>query len=531
MLDALGGVLDVRFEERMLGDGIGIDAWILPEAGLDTLRSLAFSGRPSYAVIRKDQQVPCGTSSTIEFSGHSALPPVLRGRQIRTDEAAGLTSLPHLDNVTVLASKAAVPVWTMQEHEGCQHHCVASPVPELNDGESLFQYFCGRRFMQLLPLILFLRTLTEDQGWEQPPLQACFMFDDPNLHWRTYGFIDFNKIASHAQLHRYHACFATIPLDAWFVHKPTALLFQRHRDRLSLLVHGNDHIAQELAKPYVEEEQKRNLQQALGRISAFERRSGVEVSKVMVPPHGACIESALGEMARLGFEAACISKGSLRHYNGQAAWLRTFGMKPADIIGGLPVFPRFPLSGSCRNSILIAALLHQPIIAMGHHHDVAEGLHQFDDLAGFINSLGTVRWVDMKRISRAHYAQKLDGKDLLVRMFTRRIEVLVPERARQLLLERPLLRGAGSAPFAWRLLSEGSEWKVQRPDEPISVLSGQKIEIASEPPTASLVDARNIRKPRLWPVVRRQLTEARDRLAPVLRRVSAFSVKPYKPEQ
>ena len=152
----------------------------------------------------------------------------------------------------------------------------------------------------MLPLILFLRTLTEDQRWEQPPLQACFMFDDPNLHWRTYGFVDFAQIAAHAQMHNYHVCFATIPLDTWFVHKPTALLFQQYRDQLSLLIHGNDHIAQELARPYSDEELNRNLRQALRRIDEFERRSGVEVSKVMAPPHGACSESTLGEMAHLG---------------------------------------------------------------------------------------------------------------------------------------------------------------------------------------------------------------------------------------
>jgi hypothetical protein len=298
------------------------------------------------------------------------------------------------------------------------------------------------------------------------------------------------------------------------------LLFQQNRDQLSLLIHGNDHTVQELAKSYSDEERSRNLRQALMRIGAFERRSGVEVSKVMAPPHGACSEHTLGAMAALGFEAACISRGSLRHHNGRATWLRTLGMGPSDIIKGLPVFPRFPLSGSCQNSILIAALLHQPIIPVGHHHDVASGLQLLDDLSGFVNSLRTVRWADMKQISRSHYARRLEGKILRVRMFTKRVEVCAPEGTNQILVERPWLQKAESMPLAWRSQSGDLEWKLHRPVEPIPALPGQKIEIISDPSMASFIDAKNVRNFHLWPVVRRQLTEVRDRMSPLLRRVS-----------
>lgn len=524
MLDAFGEILDVRFEERAFGDDTGIDAWILPEADWEILRRIPQCARPCYAVVRDDQLVHCGEYSSIDFAPHSAVPSVLGGRQIRSDEAVKVMALPKwLRDVTVLASKEVSPVWAMQEVEGLQHHYIALPIPELNDGEFLFQFFHGRRFLQLLPLIIFLRILTEDPRWEQPPLQACFMFDDPNLHWRTYGFVDFAEIAAHAQMHNYKVSFATIPLDTWFVHKPTALLFQQYHAQLSLLIHGNNHIAQELARPYVGEELNRNLWQALRRIDEFERRSGVEVSKVMAPPHGACSESALRGMAQLGFEAACISKGSLSHYNGCATWLRTFGMKPCDIIGGLPVLPRFPLSGNCHNSILIAALLHQPIIPVGHHHDIADGLQLLTDLSGFVNSLGPVHWADMKGISRSHYARRLEGKIIRVRMFTKRIEVCIPEGMHQILVERPWLEGS-FLPLAWRPISDVSEWNLHHPDEPIPVLAGQKIEIVAEMPRSSLIDATTISS-HLWPVARRQLTEARDRLAPMLRRCSNFLAK------
>ncbi len=277
-----------------------------------------------------------------------------------------------VDNMEVLALKGSAPIWTMQKRAGLQHHYVAVSIPELKEGEALFQYFHGNQFLSLLPLWIFLRALTGDLSWERPPVQACFMLDDPNLHWRTYGFVDFAKVATHAQTHGYHISFATIPLDAWFVHQPTALLFRKYNEQLSLLIHGNNHISQELARPYTEEDISMNLRQALSRIDEFERRYGVEVSKVMAPPHGACSERALDQMAQLGFEAACISTGSLYHYNKQVSWLRSLGMSPSDIIAGLVVFPRFRISKSCQNSILIAALLDHPIIPVGHHRDIAE---------------------------------------------------------------------------------------------------------------------------------------------------------------
>jgi hypothetical protein len=451
------------------------------------------------------------------------LPGILKGRQVQTDDAIKLRALPEwLKKSTTVASKAGSPIWTIQKVGAHYNHIVALPIPNLNDGEPLFQHFHGGRFLQLLPLLLFLRTLTEDQCWEPPPLQACLMIDDPNLHWRTYGFVNFAQITAHAQEHNYHVSFATIPLDTWFIHTPTASLFRQHRNQLSLLIHGNDHVKLELARPYSDEEQDSVLRQALWRIAKFERRSKVEVSRVMAPPHGACSERILKDMARLGFEAASISKGSLRHYNGQASWLRTLGMKPSDIIGGLPVFPRFPFSGNSQNNILLAALLHQPIIPMGHHHDIADGLKLFADLSGFINSLGPVQWTSMKRISRSRYARRLDGKILHVKMFTKYIEICVPEGVRQLLIIRSWLQGAAPSPFAWRLLGDDLEWKPHHPDEPIPVLPGQKIEIISEPPTSSLNYAKNVRKFHIWSVVRRQLTEARDRISPLRRRSQLF---------
>ncbi len=525
-LDALGEVLNVRFEERTYGRDTGVDAWIFPEEGLAFRDRILRCELPCYVVVRDSDLVSCESVSNVDFSRHHSLPNVLNGRRITASEASQSKSLPRpFEGMVVLASKGSSPLWVAQESGACQHHFVALPIPELNSGEPLFHYFHGRQFLHLLPLVSFLRTLGEDHHWEQPPLQACFMVDDPNLHWRTYGFVDFAKIALDAEKFNYHVSFATIPLDTWFVHMPTADLFKMNASRLSLSIHGNDHTARELGRACSNGECDRILRQALWRIGRMERHSGMEVSRVMTPPHGACSEGILRRMACLGFEAASISRGSLSHYNKQAPWVQTIGMRPSDIVGGLPVLPRFSLSGSCHNSVLLAVVLRQPIIPMGHHGDLADGLQVLGDLATFVNSLGSVRWGSLKQVSRSHFARRSSGNTMLVRMFTKRIELCVPDGTNQIVVESHSLRVRDSIPLAWRRQGEGGGWTLHQSDMPISIGPGKRIEIIAEPSEPFFAETHEVAKTRIWPVVRRQLAEARDRVTPLLRRVSLSRAK------
>jgi hypothetical protein len=529
LLVGLGEVFGFRCEERALGNEAGIDAWIVEGADAETLRRVGNSGKPCYVVVSESQLVRCGESAVIEFSQTAALPSILSGRRITSDEIAGVMALPQtLGQMTVVASKKGHPVWAIHELERRSHFVVSLPIPELSAGQLLSHYFNEKDFLRLLPLIVFVRALTEDPRWEPPPLQACFMVDDPNLHWRTYGFVDFREISEHAKLHGYHMSFATIPQDAWYVHEATASLFRNSREQLSLLIHGNDHISQEFGRPYSDADVNRKLRQALRRVERLERRSGVRVARVMAPPHGACTEATLRGMARLGFESACISRGSLKRHNPNAEWLHTVGMRPADIICGLPVFPRFPFTSGCQNRILIAALLDQPIIARGHHQDFEGGLQLFADLSSFVNSFGRVHWADMQRISRSHFARRVDGNDLRIKLFTKHISIRTPEGINQILVERPWLVGNDSLPLAWKVVNDDSEWKLQRSNDPIRVVTGQEIEILAELPQLTEIDDGRSSGVGVWPIMRRQLTEARDRLAPVISRVAAVVGKPDK---
>ena len=106
---------------------------------------------------------------------------------------------------------------------------------------------CSRaRALAAVALIHFLRAVSAPAGWRPPPLRATMHFDDPNLRWRSYGFINYGELLEHADAHGYHVAMATIPLDAGRPSRAAAALFRERPDRLSLVFHGNDHVKGEL---------------------------------------------------------------------------------------------------------------------------------------------------------------------------------------------------------------------------------------------------------------------------------------------
>jgi hypothetical protein len=518
LLEALGKAIECRFEKRTFGDDVGVDAWLICEANQEVLSKLSNINRPCFVVIRGNKLDQCIESPIVKFSNNPLIPKVLRGSQIKLSENVFSNYFPKWFSAsTVLASMAGAPIWVSSRGQECDHHYVPFSISELNNNEPLFKYFSGKNFFCLLPLIIFLRSLSCCNRWDPIPLQACFIFDDPNLHWHTYGFINFAEILKSAQIHNYHVAFATIPLDTYFFNRRTASLFKEHSDRLSLLIHGNDHTKNELSQFRTDKEGGIILQQALQRIARFEKRSGIKVSKVMTAPHGACTENFLSNMARLKFEGACISRGSLYKYNNRKDFIQIFGMRPIDNICDLPVFPRISLCGDSLNDILVAAVLNQPVIMSGHHKDVKEGFGILEKHANFINSLDTVRWLDLNGIFRSYYRKKVEGDCLRLKLLSRRIEIKVPREIFQIQIEPPKTGESSQEYFSWRYKDLKSDWRFKKFRNRLSVRPGEIIEIAYRCEIMQQVSNKKVRKFHFLPVFRRIITEMRDRIIPVLR--------------
>ena len=218
--------------------------------------------------------------SQIQFTNEREVPFPFRGRSISVKVGAEPQPLSIASNERVLAICEKGPVWSFSMEGGLRNFKSAFRLPLLQ-GMDLLDVFNAERFVELLPLWHWLRELGESS--DGAPLRACFIFDDPNLHWPRYGFVDFAEIAVRAHKSNYHVCFATIPLDSWFIHGRTARLFQENATRLSLCVHGNNHTKRELARNFTDTERVCLLRQAIRRIERLERKAGLKVCRVMCP--------------------------------------------------------------------------------------------------------------------------------------------------------------------------------------------------------------------------------------------------------
>jgi hypothetical protein len=531
-LVALECVFPVRFELAGSTDPRTVDGVLLlgpsspaeVPAGIPRLVLPAVAGRDSGRGRVADASLASGELATVTLAT-SDLPRSLRGGTI--SESALPAEFPP-DSTLVpgsrepLASAAGRPVWWQLGEEAAAQFVSAYPLAELRDGEALRDHLRAGRFMGLLPLVHFLVQVLGADGWTLPPLRASFVIDDPNLHWSSYGFVKYGELVAHASRHGYHVGLATIPLDGWLVNRRAAALVRENPAALSLLMHGNDHVARELGRLSGAGEAEAVIAQALRRIAVLERRAGVAVERVMAPPHGACSEAALRAMFGLGVEAACISR-PYPWRDALPAPTALAGWHPAELVaGGMPILPRYPL-GHPREDLALRALLGQPLILYGHHGDFAQGLDLFAQAAGAINGLGEVQWGPLGWIARGNYATRRVGEVLHVRLYARRVEVEVPVGVRAL---RVVAQAPHGGP-AWRRLVHTSGATSSAVgmtfeeglgiSEPLPVVAPTGVElalVADRPLDPALLATRGVRP---WPCLRRVLVEGRDRIQPLLR--------------
>ena len=391
---------------------------------------------------------PGQTPTPVVLADEPSLARPLRGRTIPESAGTGELPLPP-PNARVLASVGGRPVWWQTGEETDDRTASSSasayPLAGLSDGEALREHLRAGRFMGLLPLVHLLTRVLANEGWQLPPPRASFVIDDPNLHWPSYGFIDYRELVAHAVQHGYHVGFATVPLDGWLADRRVTALLAQSASVLSLSMHGNDHVARDLDRLSTDAQAEAAIAQALRRIAALERRSGVSVDRVMVPPHSACSEAALRAMFRLGIDAACSTKPHPWRYDLPAA-TPLAGWHPAELVaGGIPVLPRYPFDAP-REDLALQALLGHPLILYGHHGDFAQGLDFLAQAAGEIEALGDdVQWGPLSWIARGNFATRRLGETLLVRMHARRIAIEVPAGVRELrlLVDEPLGGAAG----------------------------------------------------------------------------------------
>lgn len=447
-----------------------------------------------------------------------AVPPLdrrLRGIDLFDSSAAAFEPSPE---EIVLAEVGAGPVWTVSPG-GPIVHRVGAELPEI-EPEKVLWSLLGERPIATVAVVHFLRSVCTSERYEAPPLRATFLFDDPNLRWRSYGFISYSDLVAHADAHGYHASIAMIPLDAGRPHSSTAELFSARPDRLSLVFHGNNHIAEELRVLHDDAGARAIAAQARRRIAVFERRTGLSVDRIMTPPHGLCSEEATRALGAVGFDALT-GLHPLPWTEHRPTHDALAGWRIAEFVGGCAVIPRIPLE-STRASMALRAFLDHPLILYGHHEDLADGLERLAETARTVNDLGDVRWRSVGDIAASNLEQHATGEVTTVRPYSRRVRLLRTLDVRRVCVRAPDDLLANDSLVGWslsdgRVVEFGDELPVNCDDEIVIQLHGQRdLDPALVPSPAW----------RPWPKFRRAATEVRDRLLPLsasMRRVASPS--------
>ena len=481
MFDALERAFPVTFHEWR--EGASYDALIVAgfrDSAGATARTLHLADAPA-----EPSQVTTHLSSLLDHRLHAL--------DLTAQIAAG-----EVPPGEVLASDSRGAVWT---RDGNADH-VRAPVPALDPGEVLRDALLSDRVIGLIAIVELVREVTEPHAHRPPALRATMLFDDPNLRRPTYGYINYPELVRHADEHDYHASMAMIPLDWRGAHREAVALFQRRADRLSLVMHGNDHRKRELFDQHDPMAALAIGAQALRRVMRFEAASGVHVGRVMVPPHGMCSQTMARALGRLPYTALCsIHSFPWTHRPPDDELLA--GWSPGSFPEGCAVLSRIQF-GSTETDIALRAYMDQPIVLYGHHDDLSGGLDLLAETAARVNRLGDVRWMGPEELALGNVALRRDGDALSVRPFARTIRVDV--RSTSVTVEAPCRDLAG-----W---SVGSNTEVHPFGEPAAVGAGShQIQLRS-PGDA---DPTTVPAPRvaIWPRVRRVAAESRDRLAPM----------------
>jgi len=508
LFDALELAFRVRFQGRDPNSLAGLAAAVF--IGSSPAESLPFP----WVAFAQERSIPA--SARTRIGTDAMIDARLRGRALTDGSGGCAIPLGAPSGSSVLAATGAGPVWLALREHPWQYLAAIAPA-ELEAGEPLRARLRAGSFLPLLPLVHLLREIDGGRQWDQPRQRAAFIIDDPNLHGLSYGYIDYRELVARAKRGGYHVAIASTPLDYRFVHPQARALFRGHPAQISLTVHGNDHEHGELSRVLDAETALSLGAQALRRAHRLERHSGLSVSRVMNAPHEECNEVMLSALYRLGFDGlardllAPVSRPGAKPAGVLADW------EPAEILGGLAILPRFGLQSDAED-FAWRAYLNLPMLICLHHTELAGGLDVLDRAADLVNRLRPTRWMSLSDVCASNVAVARSGSSLLVRPYARRVRVAVEPTATEIIIDTPPSDPAVDVRVTCGPAAEvgtfGSRFRFAGPFSGVVA-----IEMGAPDPVD--VDAVPARATRIWPVLRRMMTEGRDRLAPLPDRIRA----------
>ena len=158
---------------------------------------------------------------------------------------------------------------------------------EVLDIDTVAEYGCEparAHFAELIPFAMFIKWALKEQCWRLSMYSASIVIDDPLLR-RRYGFIEFATFLSWLQTNDLAATFAFIPWNHTRSDPSIADMFRMNPDRLSICVHGCDHIRGEFGSSD-KDRLDATVKTATARMIKHEKTYNLRYDRVMVFPQG-----------------------------------------------------------------------------------------------------------------------------------------------------------------------------------------------------------------------------------------------------
>jgi hypothetical protein len=257
--------------------------------------------------------------------------------------------------------------------------------------------------------LIFLRYAAGARAWHTPGDYANLTIDDLWLH-EPYGHVNFHALLEQAQQHSFHATTAFIPWNFDRSQPAVAALFRDHPDRLSICIHGNDHVHQEFGpfNTHPLEKQTRNVEQALARMEKFTQLTKIAYDPVMVFPHSISPTATFSALHRTNYLATVNSLNVPSDASTPAGLdfaLRTVTLQ----FSSFPSLRRYSAETDIPTpQIAIDAFLGNPMLFYAHESFFASGIGAFNSTADLVNRLQpSTRWRSLGDIAQHLYLEKL----------------------------------------------------------------------------------------------------------------------------
>ncbi len=275
----------------------------------------------------------------------------------------------------------------------------------------------ARYFSTLMPVMMFIRYALESGVWHAERTYANLTIDDPHLGDADVAFL--TGLLQQSRSADFHATIAFPPVYYLQSTAGAVKLVADNPDRLSVVVHGNNHDGYEFykystgpddqypARPF--EEQEANIVEALARMESHRDLTGVHYGRVMVFPYGAPPERTLELLKRYNFNVTV--NGFTSGYNlplgGTRGMAFDFDAYPANLdYANFPMIRRI-MVGNAWPALLFDAFLGRPIALYEHPSFFKGNIAAFDPIAKEIGGIaGGVEWASLDEIAKHLYLLK-----------------------------------------------------------------------------------------------------------------------------